>query len=68
MLHRQQQKRQLNFRRDWREYEEGFGDPSGEYWIGAFLEYLPIRNVKNRIVGIDSLFGMEDLDKNWACA
>ncbi|XP_018028149.1 fibrinogen C domain-containing protein 1-A-like isoform X2 [Hyalella azteca] len=34
MLHRQQQEQQLNFRRDWREYEEGFGDPSGEYWIG----------------------------------
>ncbi|KAF2349485.1 Fibrinogen alpha/beta/gamma chain C-terminal globular domain, partial [Trinorchestia longiramus] len=34
MLHRQQQQRQLNFRRDWQEYEDGFGDPRQEYWIG----------------------------------
>ena len=24
----------LDFYRDWREYEKGFGDPSHEYWLG----------------------------------
>jgi len=34
LILRQQQEPQLNFRRDFDEYEEGFGDVSGEHWIG----------------------------------
>ncbi|XP_018024186.1 microfibril-associated glycoprotein 4-like [Hyalella azteca] len=33
-LRRQKQEPQLNFSRTFKEYEEGFGSPSGEYWLG----------------------------------
>ena len=26
----------LDFYRDWREYENGFGEPSHEYWLGMY--------------------------------
>ncbi|XP_037797339.1 fibrinogen C domain-containing protein 1-like [Penaeus monodon] len=34
MLRRQAQTSQLDFRQNWRTYASGFGEPSGEYWIG----------------------------------
>jgi hypothetical protein len=33
-LRRHKQEPQLNFSRTFKEYEEGFGCPSGEYWLG----------------------------------
>ncbi|KAA0188050.1 hypothetical protein HAZT_HAZT010783 [Hyalella azteca] len=33
-LRRQKQEPQLNFSRTFKEYEEGFGSPTGEYWLG----------------------------------
>ncbi|KAA0186107.1 hypothetical protein HAZT_HAZT010312 [Hyalella azteca] len=33
-LRRQKQEPQLNFSRTFKEYEGGFGSPSGEYWLG----------------------------------
>ncbi|KAG8451437.1 hypothetical protein GDO86_003590 [Hymenochirus boettgeri] len=29
----------VNFHRDWKEYKEGFGSPSGEYWLGNEFIY-----------------------------
>lgn len=34
MVRRQPQTNQLDFRRGWNSYRNGFGDPEGEYWIG----------------------------------
>ncbi|KAA0202462.1 hypothetical protein HAZT_HAZT009242 [Hyalella azteca] len=33
-LRRQKQEPQLNFSRTFKEYEEGFGSPTGEHWLG----------------------------------
>ncbi|KAA0200727.1 hypothetical protein HAZT_HAZT011589 [Hyalella azteca] len=33
-LRRQKQEPQLNFSRTFKDYKEGFGSPSGEYWLG----------------------------------
>ncbi|NXQ31808.1 ANGP4 protein, partial [Alaudala cheleensis] len=30
----------LSFQRSWREYKQGFGDPSGEYWLGNEAVHL----------------------------
>ncbi|XP_068236037.1 fibrinogen-like protein 1 [Palaemon carinicauda] len=34
IMRRQPSSPQLDFRRDWNSYEDGFGDARGEYWIG----------------------------------
>ncbi|KAK8735367.1 hypothetical protein OTU49_005637, partial [Cherax quadricarinatus] len=33
-LVRQRETTQVNFTRTWHDYKTGFGDPSGEYWLG----------------------------------
>jgi len=34
----------LSFNQDWQSYKEGFGDPSGDYWIGnQVLYYISTR-------------------------
>ncbi|XP_042243076.1 ficolin-1-like [Homarus americanus] len=35
---KRQEDKLLNFNRSWSEYKDGFGNPSGEYWLGT--EYL----------------------------
>ncbi|XP_071520664.1 uncharacterized protein [Panulirus ornatus] len=39
MLRRRHQPSQVDFRRDWSSYSEGFGNPEGEYWIGLETLY-----------------------------
>ncbi|KAK7069254.1 Angiopoietin-like 1 [Halocaridina rubra] len=39
ILRRQPQINQLDFKRNWEAYVEGFGDPYGEYWIGLEALY-----------------------------
>ncbi|XP_063043553.1 microfibril-associated glycoprotein 4-like [Engraulis encrasicolus] len=53
----------VNFYRPWQEYKEGFGNPSGEYWLG--LENLHIlTSKKNYELRVD----MEDSHGNRAAA
>ena len=33
----EQENGQLNFNKNWREYEEGFGDLSKDFWVGLEL-------------------------------
>ena len=37
LLLRQRQEQQLKFDRRFDAYYEGFGEPSGEYWIGEYV-------------------------------
>lgn len=36
MLWRKEQPTQIDFRRNWQSYSEGFGSADGEYWIGGW--------------------------------
>ena len=48
-----------NFDRSWDEYKQGFGDASGEYWLGnEYLHYL----TSNRAYKLR--FNLEDWDGN----
>ncbi|XP_047740022.1 angiopoietin-2-like [Hyalella azteca] len=46
-LRRQKQEPQLNFSRTFNEYEEGFGSPAGEYWLG--LENLHLLTTRKMV-------------------
>ncbi|XP_063060594.1 microfibril-associated glycoprotein 4-like [Engraulis encrasicolus] len=49
----------VNFYRPWQQYKEGFGDASGEYWLGLEMLYLLTRK-KNYELRVD----MEDFEGN----
>lgn len=38
MLWRKKQPIQIDFRRNWHSYSEGFGSADGEYWIGEYTQ------------------------------
>ena len=44
ILNRKQSRRPVNFTRPWTAYQNGFGNPDKEYWIGFFGYFLNILN------------------------
>nr|XP_045609685.1 fibrinogen C domain-containing protein 1-like isoform X2 [Procambarus clarkii] len=76
-LNRQQQPKQVNFTRTWKEYRQGFGDVTAEYWLGN--EYLHQLTAKaahvlrvdaedfngSRRWGVWGRFRVEDEDHNY---
>ena len=37
----------LNFNKNWKEYEDGFGDPNEDFWAGLKLTVLLKGNIAN---------------------
>ncbi|KAG0728420.1 Angiopoietin-related protein 1 [Chionoecetes opilio] len=55
MLWRRKQPTQIDFRRTWKSYVEGFGDPDGEYWIGTRGYELNVGGYNKSSTGGDAL-------------
>ncbi|XP_053652829.2 ryncolin-1 isoform X2 [Cherax quadricarinatus] len=52
-LNRQQQDKQINFTRTWKEYKMGFGDVGAEYWLGnEFVHQLTAKG--DQVLRVDA--------------
>ena len=61
VIQRNRKGSRLNFNKNWRDYEDGFGDPNGDFWAGLKLMYI-LTHTGQWEMRVD----YQKLDKTWS--